>query len=263
MTRPDTAGPFAAAAAATALWLFTLLCAGAAEPQPTTEKTAFLGVTTSPAEAALRAQLGLPRGMGLIVDAVEPGSPAEKAGLRKHDVLYMLDDQLLVTPEQFGILLRSMEPGRTVSLVLFRSGRQQTVKAALGQRERPAREYRVPVPIPEELLQRMLPEDGTLLPAPDNGAVSVITSRRAFEMSWSDPQHTLRLRGGTGDSMRLVVEDAEGNRIFEGAVDTAEQRAALAASIREKLEEMERSLRMYLPADRLPPATRPSRQGGR
>lgn len=247
------------AAAAAALALLTALLPGAAVPRPETENAAFLGVTTSAAGEALREQLGLPRGMGLIVDAVEPGSPAEKAGLRRHDVLYKLDEQLLITPEQFGILLRSMEPGRTVTLVLFRAGRQQTVQAVLGQRQRPAREHRGPVPIPEELLRSMLPEDATMLPAPGNGAVSVITRQGAFEMSWSDPQHTLRLLGRTGDGMRLVVEDSEGNPIFDGPVDTAEQRAALAGGVREKLEEMERSLRRYLSSDRFLPATRPAR----
>jgi len=232
---------------------------GAAGAGEATEKVAFLGVTTSPATAALREQLGLPRDMGLVVDAVEPGSPAEAAGLKKSDVLYKLDDQLLISTEQFGVLVRSMDPGREVSLTIYRGGRQQVVRATLGQRERPVRELRGPVSIPEEILRQMLPPDGIIVNGPDNGAVRVITSPGVFEVEWSDPQHTLRLRGRAGEGMHLVVEDVEGNRLFEGAINTAEQRRALVRSIREKLEALEQSLRQYVPLERFAPATRPAR----
>jgi hypothetical protein len=63
-----------------------------ASVQPRMEKAAFLGVATSPAPDTLRAQLDLPRGVGLVVDFVEKDSPAEAAGLKVHDVLEKLDD---------------------------------------------------------------------------------------------------------------------------------------------------------------------------
>ena len=60
------------------------------------EKAAFLGVATSPVNPALRAQLNLEKGMGLMVDEVEKGSPAEAAGIKQFDVIQLLGDQMIV-----------------------------------------------------------------------------------------------------------------------------------------------------------------------
>jgi S1-C subfamily serine protease len=42
-----------------------------------------LGTTFAPVLDAVREQLDLPEGVGLLVDAVEPGSPAAAAGLKR------------------------------------------------------------------------------------------------------------------------------------------------------------------------------------
>ena len=76
-----------------------------------TEKAGFLGVTASPVSAALRDQLGLTRGMGLVVDFVAKDSPAQAAGLKVHDVLTKFDDQLIVNIEQLAVLVRSKKDG--------------------------------------------------------------------------------------------------------------------------------------------------------
>ena len=52
----------------------------------------FLGVQTSKVEAALGAQLGLSRGIGLVVNMVVPGGPVDGV-LEKHNVLVKFDDQ--------------------------------------------------------------------------------------------------------------------------------------------------------------------------
>ena len=57
------------------------------------QKSAYLGVATSPVEAALGRQLGLPTGVGLVVDHIDPASAAAKK-LEKHDVLRKLKDRL-------------------------------------------------------------------------------------------------------------------------------------------------------------------------
>src|SRR5688572_5121192 len=77
-------------------------------------KAAYLGVTTSPAQPALQKQLQLRPGFGLVVDAVDSGSPAEQAGVKQYDILHKLDDQLLVNAEQFVVLVRSYGPGSKV-----------------------------------------------------------------------------------------------------------------------------------------------------
>jgi len=56
-------------------------------PKPPAPAEARLGLGLSGPGAALRAHLGLAKGKGLVVDHVGPGSPADKAGFKTHDVL--------------------------------------------------------------------------------------------------------------------------------------------------------------------------------
>src|SRR5687767_9512433 len=108
----------------------------AAAPAPVKmQKLTFLGINTSPAPAHLREELKLPRNVGLIVDAVDPGGPVEKAGLKPGDVIEKLDDQLLVNVKQFDKLVRAGTPGQDVTLTIYRDAKQQTLKATLGQKE--------------------------------------------------------------------------------------------------------------------------------
>src|SRR6266536_5454219 len=97
------------------------------------EKVTYLGTVTSAAPAALREQLKLPRGAGLVVDSVEVKSPAEAAGIKQHDVLEKLNDQLLVNSEQLTALLRSMKSGDDVTLAIIHQGEHRAVKAKLGE----------------------------------------------------------------------------------------------------------------------------------
>src|SRR5436190_19941279 len=47
----------------------------------------YLGVVTNTAPAALATQFGLTEGFGLVVEEVVPDSPAQAAGLQRHDLL--------------------------------------------------------------------------------------------------------------------------------------------------------------------------------
>jgi hypothetical protein len=99
------------------------------------QKGAFLGVSTSPVPDALRHQLGLPEGVGLVVEVVEKDSPAEKAGLKQYDILNKLDDQLLVNAEQLAVLIRAHKGGETVKLSITRGGKEQSVPATLIEKD--------------------------------------------------------------------------------------------------------------------------------
>src|SRR5688572_20447946 len=91
-----------------------------------TEKGSYIGVATSPIPAVLREQLKLPSGSGLVVDRVEPDSPAEAAGIKAYDVLQKLDEQVLINPHQFGVLVRSLKPEVEAKLSIIREAKPQT-----------------------------------------------------------------------------------------------------------------------------------------
>lgn len=98
-----------------------------------TEKTAYLGVVTGPVSPQLRAQLDLPEGMGLSVEAVSKDSPAEKAGLRQYDVLKKFNDQMLCAQEQLSVLVKAAGKNTNVSLVVLRGGKEMNVTVTLGE----------------------------------------------------------------------------------------------------------------------------------
>jgi hypothetical protein len=109
--------------------------AGGAGAEIVLEKAAYLGVATSPAAPVLQKHLKLPEGVGLVVDFVEPGSPAAAAGLQPYDVLVRLERQILVNPQQLAVLVRTFEPGANVTFHAVREGEPVEVALQLVERE--------------------------------------------------------------------------------------------------------------------------------
>jgi membrane-associated protease RseP (regulator of RpoE activity) len=91
-----------------------------------------LGTTFAPVPDAVREQIDLPDGVGLLVDAVEPGSPAAAAGLKRFDILTRFNDQIVCNADQLATLLRLRKPG-PVPLTILRGGRERKIQVTLPQ----------------------------------------------------------------------------------------------------------------------------------
>lgn len=99
-------------------------------------EVAYLGIDVESLHPSLASHLpaALAHGQGILVNDVEPNSPAAKAGLKEHDVLVSYDDQKLFAPEQLAKLVRTDTPERAVTLGVVRGGQSQQVKVTLGAR---------------------------------------------------------------------------------------------------------------------------------
>src|SRR6478735_454244 len=104
----------------------------------------YLGVDTSQVPTVVSDQLGLAKGFGLVVDYVEPNSPAATAGVQQNDILKMLNDQILIEPSQLRKLLQTFPEGTEVTLTVLRKGQEQKLTAKLARKEVPQRRGALP-----------------------------------------------------------------------------------------------------------------------
>jgi serine protease Do len=70
--------------------------------------------------------LGLPAANGVILMAVEPDSPAARAGLRAGDVVVAFDDVLVADPDDLVARVSATAPGTRSTVRFFRDGQQRT-----------------------------------------------------------------------------------------------------------------------------------------
>lgn len=97
----------------------------------------MLGVTIQPVDADLAASLNLPAARGAIVTSVAPTGPAEKAGIKRGDVITGVNNQLVQDSNGLRNIVASMQPGTNVKVSAVRDGREQNFQVALA--ELPAR----------------------------------------------------------------------------------------------------------------------------
>jgi DNA-binding transcriptional MerR regulator len=87
----------------------------------------------------LAAQLGLEEGFGLVVENVLPDSPAQAAGIQRWDVLKLLNDQQLVSPDQLARLVNRFGKDADVTVTIIRKGQEQKVTLKVSEKMLPAR----------------------------------------------------------------------------------------------------------------------------
>jgi serine protease Do len=97
----------------------------------------MLGVSIQPVDADLAASLNLPAARGAIVTSVSPTGPAEKAGIKRGDVITGINNQLVQDSNGLRNIVAGMQPGTSVKVSAVRDGREQNFQVALA--ELPAR----------------------------------------------------------------------------------------------------------------------------
>ena len=102
-----------------ALALATLSPVARGDDASSTANTTWIGVTVKPLSDGLREQWDY-RGAGVMVTAVEPGSPAELAGIMRGDVLVVLGSVSLRSKYDFDEAQARVVPGEPVSVVIAR-----------------------------------------------------------------------------------------------------------------------------------------------
>jgi serine protease Do len=98
------------------------------------EGSGWLGVEIGEVTPENAKDLKLSATRGVVIQDVEPSSPAAKAGLKEHDVVLQYDGQTVEGSVQFRRLVRETPAGRTVALVISRDGATQNLSVELADR---------------------------------------------------------------------------------------------------------------------------------
>jgi len=91
----------------------------------------WLGVSIQPLTPDLAESFGLDRATGALVNQVLPGAPAERAGVRRGDILLSFDGRQVRGVRELQLLVASAQAGGTVDLVVLRDGERLTLPVTL------------------------------------------------------------------------------------------------------------------------------------
>ncbi|WP_084584067.1 Do family serine endopeptidase [Sphingomonas azotifigens] len=126
----------------------------------------YLGIAMQDLTKELAAGFGLPSDRGTLVARIEPGQPAEKAGIKQGDVIVKVNGKD-VTPEQtLSYIVANVTPGTRIPVELIRDGKRQTVNVTVAARP------------PEDQLNGFDPNDQDGAPG-DDGDDSAATAPSA------------------------------------------------------------------------------------
>jgi serine protease Do len=175
----------------------------------------YLGVGTRDIDTQEAAALKLKDARGAEIIAVDHDAPAAKSGLRIHDVILSINGQIITGEAEFRHALRGMPPGRTITLLISRSGRQQMLTVKLADRstlEAKAWSQHIPVPAPQDSDEYALPAMG---PGYGNGFIAggvvdpLYTGLQLDAMGWQLARF-FGVHSGHGLLVKRVDDDSPG-----------------------------------------------------
>ncbi|PTL85252.1 trypsin-like peptidase domain-containing protein [Vitiosangium sp. GDMCC 1.1324] len=127
-------------------------------------RPAWVGIEVQELSSRLARQLGWDRTYGVVVSDVEPGSPAEQAGVRRGDVLAEMGGSRISDAEDYVTRARGYPARAAFPLVIFREGGQRAVQVT-------------PVEFPPQLVEALLWNRLGLRVKPTRGAMAVQSVR--------------------------------------------------------------------------------------
>lgn len=91
-----------------------------------------MGVTIQEINQSLADTFGLKKPAGALINSVEKGSPAEKAGLEPGDVILAINGKEIVNPGDLPATVATMAAGETAHLQVWRKGASKDIDVKVG-----------------------------------------------------------------------------------------------------------------------------------
>ena len=94
-----------------------------------------IGVTIGPVSKDVAESIGLGKAAGALVSAVEPGSPADKAGVEAGDIITRFDGKVIDKSADLQRSVASTKPGSKGTLTVFRRGTTKDLSVVIAEVE--------------------------------------------------------------------------------------------------------------------------------
>lgn len=94
----------------------------------------YIGVNISPLDNTTRKLLGLNDSEGVMISKIEKDSPAEKAGIKKGDIIVKVNDESVNTPEDLQMTVGSLKPGSDAKFEIVRDHKRMILRVKLNNR---------------------------------------------------------------------------------------------------------------------------------
>ena len=95
----------------------------------------YLGVGIMPVTDDVKKSLKLSSKKGALVASVEPGLPAEKAGLERYDVIIEVNGQPIEDENDLRFKIADIEPGTKVDIKAIRDGKEKSFTVKITEKE--------------------------------------------------------------------------------------------------------------------------------
>ncbi len=97
----------------------------------------WIGVEVQDISAELAESFRLPTTNGTLISGVQPGGPAERAGIRRGDILVAVESKAFTDSTEMLNLIAALKPGDQATLKILRDRQEKLVKIQVGTRPRP------------------------------------------------------------------------------------------------------------------------------
>ena len=221
------------------------------------------GAELSRVSEVVRHQLVLNHNEGLVVDSVQQDSEAERIGLKPHDILVEFNEQYLVLPEQFSLLLDSFfrqtqgAHYKAPEVIFIRAGERRVITLS-GNDQKEAAESKLirvsdrttgshgqsmrvsnDIGMQSSHLKKSLPSQ--------TNTTNWDASLEPIVLLREDPDCTIRLT--QGNETRLQVYSLNKTCIFDELLISEESLQAVPETIRARVDGMLQVIKAYARAD--------------
>jgi putative serine protease PepD len=97
-------------------------------------RRAWLGIASRDVDSYLAYNLDLPTDEGVYIARIVSGSPADRAGLQRGDIIVAVEERAVTSRAELNAVLAKSRPGDRVTLSVYRGRRQVKIPIILGER---------------------------------------------------------------------------------------------------------------------------------